>query len=862
MSDSLANVWQEVQLLLDQGINLIPVRDKDTVWKGKIYEAKTPFAEWKTYQYERIDQAVLFDQMVNKYDTTAVAMVCGSISGNLEVIDFDVKYKAGIDAVVLTAMNELYPDILEKMRVHKTRSGGTHLVYRIADHEVPGSCHLAERPSTQEELDLDVSKNKRKSRCFIETRGTGGLATAPPSMGYTIRRNIPVQTITWEERCAIIEFCKAYNEFYPDEKPWTPSKTEQNYYDENPFEHYNRTIDPVELLTKYGWTYVRKHGKYAWFTRPGGRKGDVHAGYNTDTCTYRIWGTKADLDSERSYTPSTILAHYEFNDDKSRTYAYLVEHGYGRIKPGLERQIARRKATQGMPMPTNASQQAVQEYTQLLQEAQTLFPHGIYWEEDDEGKIVISRLKFITVASGLGFRLHEEEIVQIVNKFIYRRDLRYFFDAMRVYIQHDDPRTYEDIYNATQNFVEKHGKFETTQLPFLDAEQILRDDRCNCYKFYENGYVHITPLGHQLKEYETVGEKIIWYEKIQPRNFNGLVTGHNGSINSDSSGIITNSTGLYSDFLRKACDLDKNRQHIMRVIGWLAHDYKDSAMAYIVTLVEQCANPLQGGGSGKNLFCELLKYTTTYGSTAAGQKRNFDGTMLLQAWKGEKVYALSDVKKDFDFEMLKEPSSGKALYKKLFKDEENLDINKVPKFIVLTNFSYEITDGGLERRIISIEFTDFFTKAKGVDKYYRKMFPADWGVDDWADYDNFICDSVLEWMRYELRLGKVELSATGWEKQFAQTYGITIYDFISEYWHEWKGKYISNNDFKKQLNEFLDDRGIGLHDKYRPKMPRINAALEEWCRHFNVQYCKDVVQRTGPLSMERGREFNLEDAPF
>lgn len=846
MSDSLANVWQEVKTLLDQGINLIPVRDKDTVWKGKVYEAKTPYAEWKTYQYERIDEAVLFDQMANKYDTTAVAMVCGAISGNLEVIDFDVKYKPGIDAVVLTAMAELYPDIIAKMRVHKTRSGGTHLVYRIGGHEVPGSCHLAERPATEQELALDTGKNKRKSRCFIETRGTGGLATAPPSMGYTIRKNIPVQTISWEERCSIIEFCKAYNEFFPDEKPWVPSKTEQNYYDENPFEHYNRTVDPVELLTTYGWTYVRKHDKYVWFTRPGGRKGDVHAGYNTDTCTYRIWGTKADLDSERSYTPSTILAHYQFNDDKSRTYAYLVEHGYGRIKPGLERQIARRKATQGLPMPANASQQAVQEYNQMLEQAQQQFPHGIYWEEDDEGKVVVSRLKFITVASGLGFRLHEDEIVQIVDKFIHRRSARYFYDAMREYIKHDNPNIYEEIYNAAQTFIEKHGKFEIFTLETLDTERLLCDNRSNCYKFYQNGYVHITPQGYQLLEYETIDEKIIWHEKIQQRQFNVLPVGV---------------CGLYTDFLNRACGLEANRSHILRVIGWLAHDYKDAAMAYIITLVEQCANPLQGGGSGKNLFCELLKYTTTYGSIPAGQKRNFDGTMLLQAWRGEKVFALSDAKKDFDFEMLKEPAGGKAIHKKLFKDEASLGVQDVPKFIVLTNFSYEITDGGLERRIIAVEFTDFFTKAKGVDSYYKKMFPDDWSVDDWADYDNVICSSVLEWMKYGLKLGKVQLSASGWEKQFAQTYGATIYDFINEHWHHWKGKFISNVDFKKQLNDFLEERGIGPHDKYRPKMPRINAALEEWCKHFGVIYNKDATQRIA-LDVERGKKFDLEEAPF
>lgn len=848
MSESLGSVWQEVKVLLDQGINLIPVRDKDTVWKGKLYEAKTPYSEWKTYQYEKIDEAVLFDLM-DRYDTTAVAMVCGAISGNLEVIDFDVKYKPGIDAVVLTAMSELYPDILAKMRVHKTRSGGTHLVYRIDGHEVPGSCHLAERTATEEELALDTGKNKRKSRCFIETRGTGGLATAPPSVGYTIRRNIPVQTISWEERCTVIEFCKAYNEFFQDEKPYTPPKSEANYYDENPFEHYNRTVDPVELLTSYGWTYVRKHGKYVWFTRPGGRKGDVHAGYNTDTCTYRVWGTKADLDSERSYTPSTILAHYSYGDDKARTYAYLVERGYGRIKPGLERQIARRKAVQGLPMPTNASETAVQEYNRIVEEAAIDFPHGVYWEEDDEGKIIISRLKFSMVSTGLGFRLHKDEIVQIVEQIIYKRDLRYFFDAMREYIKHDDHRIYEEIYNSFDAFIEKHGKFVSSQFAFLAIEDVLCDTRTTCYKFYQNGYVLITTQGYELLDYETLNGKLIWHEKIQSRDFKNLVDGA--------------AAGLYSDFLDRACSLGNNRAHIMRTIGWLAHDYKDASMAYIVVLVEQCVDPKDGGGSGKNLFCELLKHTTTYGSIPAGQKRNFDGTMLLQAWHGEKIFALSDVKKDFDFEMLKEPASGKAIDKKLFKDEDSLSVEQVPKFIVLTNFSYEVTDGGLRRRIIAVEFTNFFTECGGVDKHYGKFFPDDWSDHDWTDYDNFICSSIQLWISEGLKLRPIELEGAGWEKQFAQTYGQYTYDFINHCWLEWKGKFVSNTEFKRQMDDyFTNEIGLGVNDRFRPKINRINKALEEWCKHHKIKYNKEAMRRNSPFDTERGKDFALEDAPF
>lgn len=863
MSNNLADVWQQVENLLNQNISIVPVRDKDEVYNGKIFGAKTPYKEWKRYQYEIIDRNTLWELM-NLKNTTAIAMICGSISGNLEVIDFDTKYKPGIDAIVINAINDLFPDILAKMRPHKTPSGGTHLVYRIADHEVPPSTHLANRPATVEEI--EGTPNKKKFRTFIETRGTGGMATAPPSLGYTVRKDVPLQAITWEERCAVIELCKAYNEFYPEDKPYTPPKTEINYYDENPFAHYNRSVDPVELFTEYGWVYVRRSGDYIWFTRPGGRRGEVHAGFNTNTHTYRVWGTKADLESERSYTPSTILAHYRFNGDKSLTYAHLVQSGYGRIKPSMERTIARKRALQGQPMPANASATAVAEYQTQVEQLTTAHPHGIYWEPDTENdnKIIISRLAFKEVATNIGFRLYEADVVQIQEQFIYKRDLRYFFDTMRNYIKEEDADLYEQIYNATQSFLEKHGKFESTQLDFIDQSTILNDTRTACYKFYKNGYVHITPQGYELLDYATLTDKLIWYEKIQQREFIYRTGRYMDSNSGDASATESDtcSGGLYTDFLRLSCDLENNRDHIMKTIGWLAHDYKDASMAYIVVLVERCTDPKDGGGSGKNLFCELLKHTTTYGSMAAGQKRNFDGTTLLQAWKGEKIYALSDVKKDFEFEILKEPAGGKAIDKKLFKDEKNLDIKDVPKFIVLTNFSYEVSDGGLRRRIIPIEFTNFFTECGGVDKYYSKMFPDDWADDDWAEYDNFIAQSVFMWMRGGLKLKPIELSGTGWEKQFAQTFGQYTYDFISHFWPQWMGTFVSNAEFKKQMDDYFTDLGIGQFDKYRPKMPKINKALDEWCKHFGCTLIKDTVKRTDPFNTERGKEFIIEDAPF
>lgn len=860
MSNNLSDVWVEVENLLNQNISIIPVRDKNEIFNGKLYKAKTPYREWALYQHEIIDRAVLYNLMTD-HNTTAIAMVCGKISGNLEVIDFDVKYKPGCDAIIINALNEFYPDILAKMRVHKTRSGGTHLVYKIKDHEVPPSTHLCNRPATDEEIQENPN-NKKKYRTFVETRGTGALATAPPSLGYTIRKNIPIQEISWEERCSLIEFIKNYNEYLPDEpKPYKPPKSEQAYYDENPFEHYNRTVDFCALMIEFNWGFVKKFGNYIWFTRPGGRRNEVHGAINLDKNTFRVWGTKADLDSERSYTASTILAHYKFNNNKSETYHYLVQQGYGRIKPHIEQNLVKKKALQNEAMPANASKSSIEQYEEIIKNLKEAHPYGIFWELGEDNKIEISRLRLNSVLTSLGFRLYNNDLVQIVEKFIHKRDERFIYDQIREYINEDDEKVYEEIYNATQSFLQRNGKFELSQLSYLDQNNILNDTRNVCYKFYQNGFILINKDGYSLQPYELIEDKLIWHEKIQQREFipsslnYSLAGDTNSSVPDDGS---SRGDGLYISFLNLSCNLASNRTHVMKVIGYLAHDYKDSTTAYIITLVEQCADPKDGGGSGKNLFCELLSHTTTIKTVAAAQKRSADHTNILQSWNGERLFIFSDPKKDFDFEVLKEFSSGVATVKKLFKDERSASNKELPKFIIPTNFSFEITDGGLKRRTIAIEFTNFFTVNGGVKKYFNKNFPdsnglGDWSPEDWQEYDHFICESIQQWLKSDLELEPIELSSTGWEKQFIHTYNPYTVDFIKDHWDYFiKSDFISNQQLKDLLDKWCIENNINL--KFKPTTFKLNKALNDWCEKHNFKMDANRIETMNGIKI-RGRSF-------
>jgi hypothetical protein len=835
MNNELHPVWQQVELLLNAGINVIPVRDKDEVYKEKIYAKKTPYREWQKYQLERIGRQQLF-HLMEHHNTTAVAMVCGAISGNLEVIDVDVKYLPGIDARLFSDIKEFYPDLWAKLKRNQSSSGGKHIIYRVAPgHDVPGSTQLAVREATADELLINP---KRKTYCFIETRGTGGLCTAPPSMGYTELNDVPIPVLTWEERCTIVELCRSYNQYIKPDKPYTPNKAEAAYYDESPFEHYNRTCDAVELLTNCGWAMVANRGGYIRFTKPGGKKGDVHGSFDVAKRVFHVFSSNADLEGDRAYNPSTILAYYQFNDDKKRAYQWLVEAGYGRIKPVVERRIVQRAVTGAHELPANVSDAAREQYVEVAARMATQHPHGIFWEFDDDGDVKISRERLYAVAEALGFRYYEQrdEAVRVVDVFIHQCTERYFYDTIKAYIHDDDGDILEDICNAYEAYIEKHGRFTIRRLQMLDTDLILKDTRDTCYKFYQNGVVCITANGIDVFEYSVFENNLVWQFKVQPRNY-----------------VHSTAPCLYTDFLALAVGLNQNREHIMRTIGYLAHDWKDETTAYFIVLSEQCPDPMQGGGSGKNLFCNLFNLTTTYKSVPGSQVQLNE--KFLQSWNGERIFAVSDAKKDFQFGFLKELTSGSALLKKLFKDERIVGVNDLPKFIIQTNYSSDAEDGGVVGRIIQIEFTGFFNRSRGIDVHYGKHFANDWTAEDYAGYDTFICQCVQAWLAGGRKLENKQLSATGWEKQFIMTYGQNLYDFINlNYDDNWKNRFISNELFNRQLDQFCFESNIQL--KYRPSSQKINRALDEFCKKQNCMFDKDAK-----VDNIRGRKFTF-DVPF
>lgn len=837
MNATLEQVWDEVKKYLEDGFSIIPVRDKPEFKNGIWKKPKSPYNLWAEYQARIITPQDLMRQMI-EFDTTAIGVICGKISGNLEAIDIDVKYKAGIDGMLIKDLLEIYPELYKKIRIHRTPTTGCHFLYRVKDFNPPGNRDLAARYATDEEQEEHRLKNpkagKIKSLPFIQTRGEGGYVLAPPSLGYTILNNVPIQEITKHERDTLWQLCQNYNLVFKEADIYKPEKKELDYYDVSPFIDFSQRADPKETLEDLGWILLRKRPGFIWFTKPSGTSGNVHGSFDIEKKVFRSFTNEAGLDPERRYFLSSMVIDLKFEGNKTQARKFFVDKGYGKINETIEKRISKRNAITGKPPPPNLSEEAKQGYEELKKHLDELLPFGPFWEENDEGKLEISREKLYAICTRLGYRLYTDDLYYIKGKFLYDCTEREFYDNIKAYIKIEDAELYEDVCNTYEKFIEQHGKFTISRLPILGENEIIVDTKTTCCKFFNDKWIKITKEEIEENTYENLN-RYIFAKKIQGRK------------------MQLGEGGRYIDYLEKCIRLKANYEYIQNIVGYYAHDYNDETMGYMVICTEECEDPKEGGRSGKNMFANLFAQTITY-TKKGGSQTKFD-EKTFQTWKGERVFAVHDLPKDFDLSFFKDISTGGFVLKKLFKNEVTVDIRDSPKLLFSTNFSFNCSDGGLAARVIPLEFNDFFKRHGGVDTYYGgAYFPFDWNDEDWAGFDGFIVKSVQLWLKNNCKLKPKDLSKSGWNKQFEFIYGVNLTQFIEENWTRWLEKeFVSNKDFTESLNSFYIENSVPMN--YRSNSPtKVNKALTDYAVHANVHFKKDHARSEGMVTV-KGRIF-------
>jgi hypothetical protein len=257
----LLDTREHARLYRQAGLSVIPILG-DT--------SKAPAVTWKPHQSRFATDAEL-ERWYAEESTFGIAIVCGKISGNLELLDFDRDAEIIFPAWCFLVESEA-PDLLGRLNVVKTPRPGFHVRYRCQEVVIPGNTKLAQDPN----LPAD-------DRTFIETRGEGGYGLAPgsPARCHETGRLYEhhsgpdlehLETITAAEREILWRAARSFDRSC--QEPSGETSATKGNRELLPGEDFSRRgPDWAEILAPHGWVMTRQVGASRYWRRPGKGRG-------------------------------------------------------------------------------------------------------------------------------------------------------------------------------------------------------------------------------------------------------------------------------------------------------------------------------------------------------------------------------------------------------------------------------------------------------------------------------------------------------------------------------------------------------------------------------------------------------------
>ena len=284
------------------GLSIIPVST-----------TKIPFKPWAEYQSTIAPIALWHSHYINQ---GTVGIITGKISGNLECIDIDIKNDP-TGKIITEYSNIIPPDLLKKLVIQSTPSGGQHFIYRCPDATIDKNLKLA--------LHSDRT-------VILETRGEGGYFCTSKVNNKVMQgvlelenlyEDIPV--ITPEERNLLLELARSLTRFFPSGN--TSKNGEPFVYNEPAINEFNNKYLIVELFEKHGWSVVKEDDQKIYLLRDGSSA--VHSGYYfKDSKTFFCFSTSTEFQPEKPYNHFQVLQVLEGKNDYRTTVRLLKDYGY------------------------------------------------------------------------------------------------------------------------------------------------------------------------------------------------------------------------------------------------------------------------------------------------------------------------------------------------------------------------------------------------------------------------------------------------------------------------------------------------------------------------------------------------------
>ena len=759
---------------------------------------------WRKYMSEKpTDYDIRIWRNYSDVERFGVCLICGAISGNLEVIDIDNHLNNAAEIFAeLISIGEVSA-IIQKydIPIESTKSGGYHLFYRCKEI------------GANQKLAID------QKTAIIETRAEGGLIVCAPSKGYELNagdlNNIP--EITASDRDLLLSYCRSFDKSAPipdGEKvkqsnfAMPESSSPFDVSGERPGDIYNRqnVAESKSILEAHGWKCLG--GKF--WRRPGKDSGVSATFGHVAQDVFYVFSANAHPFSDRKcYHPFDILTHLEFGGDYTRSARSVAE------KLNLPKKNDQTKQrTKSQSKNLTASVGHVQSNQVEESDAQT---HEI-WVVNNRGKIKVDFHKTKIFLQDNGFFRYEINkdkfmFVRVINGVVTEKN---YFEVRDFILKYLEKIGRFDCYNEFMD----SGKYTASNLLNLDTINInwLRDKKHSSYVFYRNCIAEATPSGIIVRNYGDI-PGLIWESQILKRDFI-LMPEHEADL---------------SD-VAKFCSIISNKaedriQAYRASLGYLINGYKNAAYCPVIVYNDENATDEPTGGTGKGLsfkFAEQLRNAVIVDGKNLDMKGQFS---LQRVNQDTSLILIDDIERGFNFESLFSiVTSGMAINKK-YVNEIFLSFDDAPKIAITTNYPIKSKGDSFVRRLFEIEIYKHFTPTHTPsDEFGRDMF-SDWDYTEWSRFDNWMMYSAVCYLKNGLN--KPSYATLAFNKLKAETHR----DFVP-----FAQAYIfagSRHRKKDLIQKFRDEADEGF---YRTNLGTRKFCdwCESWAKYNGWEFFRDI----------------------
>lgn len=773
---------------------------------------KRAIVPWKEYQTRLITKDELIAQRMHP-KAYGEAVICGKVSGNLEVIDVDAKndITGGIKDALLNAILDQSPELHDKLYIVQTQNNGLHICYLC--ERIEGNQKLASRHATTQE---QADNPHIKQVVLIETRGEGGYVVAPPTDGYFVIRGEVVPTITPDERELLHSICRSFNEVI-EEAPRPRGTVAAKEYGLSPFEDFNQRGDAIAVLQRNGWTVVRETNERVILRRPGKTEG-TSGDYLKDKRWFSVFTTSTQFEPQKAYNPSAVFCLLECGGDWKRAAAMLHEQHYGEQKQYFPSKLVNElfhKMQDGMTdneavsMLVKKHDKTIEEANEIIETLKKQWGDKIctFWDVKDvknDPVITINLYKlkqFLSETGGFYLYFYDNntnlyKIIQIKDGLVKESSTERIKKFIVTYIN-SLPQRFD--YGCTpQILMEKilqgcNLYFSNGFFEFLESikPDFLRSTKDVQYFPFKNGIVQITNEEDiKLTSYGEVG-KVVWEKQVIDFNV---------SVDTE---IEVDRDVVFGKFLHLISGDYTRFQYCLKLIGYLLHSYKDPARPYAVILAEETENDTDGGGTGKGLFIKGLSQLART-VKLDGKTFKIDANFALQRVNLDtQIIAVEDCEKNLDFEKFNSQITEGTTIDKKNKDQLFIDYKDAPKFMFSTNYMLNIKGNHGKRRTRVFEFSPYFgTHRTPLDEFKHLLFD-EWDADEWNRFYNFMFICVAGYLKEPNLEYKqtAKLKRKQLKNQFGEEFLSYLEDITEGVWHVFGSEhkaFLSRFDLEKR----------------------------------------------------------------